>query len=57
LTDKPKPPAKPDDPEQSKRFIDMAHEVEVDERPEAFDRAFESVAHPNNSPKSSIKKT
>ncbi len=57
MTDKPKPPAKPDDPEQSKRFIDMAHEVEVDERPEAFDRAFESVAHPNNSPKSSIKKT
>lgn len=33
----------PDDPEQSKRFIDMAKEVEVDESPEAFDRAFQKV--------------
>ena len=31
------------DPEQVKRFIDMAREVEVDESPEAFDRAFEKV--------------
>lgn len=34
---------KPDDPEQSKRFIDMAREVELDERPEAFEKAFSRV--------------
>ena len=43
MTDKPTPPAKPDDPVQSKRFIDMAREVEVDERPEAIDEAFKKV--------------
>jgi len=32
-----------DNPEQSKRFIDMAREVAVDESPEAFDRAFDKV--------------
>ncbi len=32
-----------DDLEQSKRFIDMAREVGVDEDPEAFDRAFKQV--------------
>lgn len=37
------PDVLPDDPEQSKRFIDMAREVEVDETPGAFDRAFEKV--------------
>ena len=31
---------KPDDPEESKRFVDMAREIEVDENPEAFDKAF-----------------
>jgi len=36
----------PDNPEQSKRFIDMAREVEADESPEAFERAFESVVKP-----------
>lgn len=38
-----KPKSPPDDPEQFKRFIDMAREVEVDESPEAFDRAFNKV--------------
>jgi len=38
---KPKPP--PDNPEQFKRFIDMAREVEADESPDAIDRAFEKV--------------
>jgi hypothetical protein len=38
-----KPKPKPDNPEQFKRFIDMARKVEVDESPEAFDRAFEIV--------------
>jgi hypothetical protein len=38
---KPVPP--PDDPEESQRFIDTAREVEADESPEAFDRAFDKV--------------
>jgi hypothetical protein len=42
-----KPEAKPDDPEQSKRFIDMAHEVEADEGPEALNRAFDKVVKPS----------
>jgi hypothetical protein len=40
---KPKPKPKPDNPEQLKRFIDMAREVEADESPEALDRAFNKV--------------
>ena len=34
---------KPDDPEQFKRFIDMAREVEVDESPGALDGALDKV--------------
>jgi hypothetical protein len=41
-----KPKLKPDNPEQFKRFIDMAREVEADERPDAIDRAFTKVVHP-----------
>jgi len=41
---KPKPP--PDDPEQLKRFKDMAREVDVDETPGAMDRAFDKVVKP-----------
>lgn len=37
------PPSRPDDPEQFKRFIDMAHEVEADESPDAIDRAIDKV--------------
>jgi hypothetical protein len=40
---KAKPPSAPDDPEQSKRFIDMARELGADESPEAFNRAFKDV--------------
>jgi len=40
----PKPP--PDDPEQLKRFKEMAREVEVDESDGAMDRAFERVVKP-----------
>jgi hypothetical protein len=29
--------------ERHKRFVGMAHEVEADESPEAFDRAFDKV--------------
>jgi hypothetical protein len=39
---KPKPP--PDDPEQSKRFIDLAREVEAEGSKEEFERAFKKVA-------------
>lgn len=41
---KPNPP--PDDPEQSKRFIEAAREAEVDEDPKAFERALKKVAKP-----------
>ena len=33
-----------DDPEQSKRFIDVAKEAEADETESGADRAFKSVA-------------
>jgi hypothetical protein len=38
-----KPERKPDDPEQSKRFIDTAKEHGADD-PKALDRAFKKVA-------------
>jgi hypothetical protein len=38
---KPKPP--PDDPEQSKRFIEAAREIGTDESPEEFERVFKRV--------------
>jgi hypothetical protein len=40
---KPPRPRKDSDPEQLKRFKEMAREVEVDESAEAFDRAFDKV--------------
>jgi hypothetical protein len=39
---KPTPP--PDDPEQSKRFIELAREVGADGTKEEFDRALKKVA-------------
>jgi hypothetical protein len=41
-----KPKPKLTDAERHKRFVDMAHEVQADESPEAFDRAFEKVITP-----------
>ena len=38
-----KPNPKPDDPEQSKRFIETAKEREADDA-EALDRAFKTIA-------------
>lgn len=38
-----KPKPRPDNPEQFKRFIDMAREVEADDSPDAVDRAFDRV--------------
>jgi hypothetical protein len=40
----------PDDPEQSKRFIDMAREIGADASKEEFERAFKRVALPKNQP-------
>jgi hypothetical protein len=42
---KPKPPR--DDPEQSKRFIDMAREIGADASKEEFERVFTRVASKN----------
>ena len=47
---KPAAPRAKSNPEQLKRFIDMAREVEVEEDPDAFDRAFNKVA-PSIKPK------
>jgi hypothetical protein len=38
-----KPKPKPDDPAQSKRFIETAREIGADADAEAFDRAFKKV--------------
>jgi hypothetical protein len=38
-----KPNPKPDDPEQSKRFVDAAREAEADETEEGADRAFKKI--------------
>lgn len=45
-----KPKPKPDNPEQFKRFIEMAREVGVDENPDALDRAFQKVIRPKKKP-------
>ena len=37
---------KPDDPAQSKRFVETAREIEADETGEAFQRAFEKLVPP-----------
>ena len=37
---------KHDDPKQSKRFIETAKAIGVDEDPKAFDKAFKKVASP-----------
>lgn len=49
---KPSPPRNAVDPEQSRRFIDMAREVETEDAPGALDRAFEKVipVAPSTSP-------
>lgn len=44
------PKPKLTDRERQARFVAVAHEVEAAEEPEAFDRAFERVAHPPQKP-------
>jgi len=39
-----KPKPLPDDPEQSKRFIEAARQAETDESPEEFERVFKKIA-------------
>jgi hypothetical protein len=38
-----KPATKPDNPEQSKRFIEKARELETDKSGKAFERAFKKI--------------
>ena len=38
-----KPKPQPDDPEQSKRFIEAARAAETDDSPEEFERVFKKV--------------
>jgi hypothetical protein len=45
---KPPPSPKPDDPEQSKRFVETAREIEADESGEAFRRAFRKIVPPKS---------
>lgn len=55
----PAPKHKLTDAERHRRFVDMAHEVEADEGPKAFDRAFEKVVSPKlkeSRPRPSAKK-
>jgi hypothetical protein len=40
----PRKPTKPDDPEQSKRFIEAAEEVGADRDEEALERAFKKIS-------------
>jgi hypothetical protein len=42
-----KPKPKPDNPEEFKRFIDMAREVGADTDPETLGRVFDKVARPS----------
>ena len=46
MTDKPKPAPKLTDAERHARFVETARAIEVDESPEAFDRAFDKVVRP-----------
>jgi hypothetical protein len=46
--------AKPDDPEQSKRFIEAAREAESDETEKGADRAFKKVTGRSPIPRSNI---
>lgn len=47
----PRKPSKPDDPEQSKRFIETAEEVGADDE-EALERAFKKILPASKRPSS-----
>ncbi len=44
-----RPKVTPDDPEQSKRFIEAARKAEADETEKGADKAFKKVAKPSKS--------
>jgi hypothetical protein len=50
---KQKPKGKPDNPAQSKRFIEAARELGVDTSSEAFERVMRSLLKPKGKPKAS----
>jgi hypothetical protein len=49
------PPPSANNPEQSRRFMDMAREVEAEESPGATDRAFDRVIRPKAPPRTERK--
>ena len=53
-----KPPPKLTDAERHRRFVTMAREVEADESPKAFDKAFKRIVSRQTvpSPKGHIRK-
>jgi hypothetical protein len=50
----PRKPTKPDDPEQSKRFIETAEKVEADDE-KALERAFKKIAPSRSVPSNASK--
>lgn len=46
---KPRAAPKPDNPAQSKRFVEAAREIEADESGKAFQRALEKIVPPKGS--------
>lgn len=50
---KPPPVPKPDDPEQSRRFVETAREIGADESGEAFRRALRKIVPPKPNPSNS----
>ena len=51
-----KPARKPDDPTQSKRFVDAARDAKADESEEGADRAFRKIARaPDKAKKAAAK--
>jgi hypothetical protein len=51
----PRKPTKPDDPEQSKQFIETAEEVGATDD-EALERAFKKIVSPSKSKRQSVAK-
>ena len=52
-----KPDPKPDDLEQSKRFVETAHKIEAGETREEFETAFKRVAVAKRKPPTAVKPT
>jgi hypothetical protein len=50
MPDKPKTERKPEDPAQSKRFVEAAREAKADESEERADRAFKALARSKKLP-------